>query len=513
MEARLTPVERLVAGDGARSATPVDVLAIAALAYVGLPMLVFLASWLRPVFALTTLGLAAIAVRAALGNSKINWHIPHRVGVVISVVTAGAAWAALGGGSHFAYANPDWVVRDAVLGDLTYTDWPPSYGYRDGAHYLLRSAIGFFLPIAAAGKLLGTVWLPWVVYAWTALGTIIFLLLLPLPERPGWRLLGALSIVILFSGMDILGILILHGQWPIFPLRLEWWARFSYPSLSGQLLWGPNHALALWIAAAVFYRHWKHPDFLAYASLFLPASILVSPFVLPALLPFFLLCLADRWRSGTLRQTLPQAGVIALGLLFTALFSSLLLLDIDAIPVRHVVQEALGQPVDRDGSFIGDYALFVLAEFGILCLLLFPLLRHSLGIAAISAAVLLVLPFVFFGPSNDLQLRVSTPPLVFLAIFCLRQMVTDAGRLTARHGALALALIVGAYTPISELWRTLVLRRIPADYTRTLTDTQKGHLAPHYVGRLDNRLLIALLREPQPVPDREARISSAAVAR
>ncbi len=502
---QLRRIDRLLAGDGLESERPLDALSIGALAYLGLPALIFLATWLRPPFALVALALCGLAVWSALRRRRIEWR-PRQAGAAVAlIVLTGAAWAALGGGSHFFYANPDWLVRDAVLADLTYADWPPSYDFRDGAHYLLRSAIGFFLPIATLGKLLGVDWLEPLVFLWTALGTVLFLLLLPLPGRVDGRLAAALAIVVLFSGMDLLGILLVHGQWPMFPLRLEWWTRFSYPSLSGQLLWGPNHALALWICAALFYRHWKHADFPAYLCLLLPVVPLVTPFALPAMLPFLLLLLVERWRSGSGFGHLPLPAILV-GLLIGGLFMRLLTLDIDAIPTRNVLQEGIAQAPDGGMQLLSSYLVFVLMEFGILSLALLPLLRHSLGIFALSVAVLLALPFVFYGPSNDILLRVSTPPLVFLCIFCLRLLTAADAPLTPRHGLLAAVLLIGIATPFNELWRAVSLKRTPADYSRTFIDSQNGGLPPHYVGRLSQPLLMSILRTPAPVPTRAERL-------
>jgi hypothetical protein len=53
------------------------------------------------------------------------------------------------------YANPDWYIRDAVLGDLVNFEWPLHYLSAEGEPLILRSAIGYFLPPALFGKIFG----------------------------------------------------------------------------------------------------------------------------------------------------------------------------------------------------------------------------------------------------------------------------------------------------------------------------------------------------------------------
>lgn len=494
----------IVAGDELHSTRPIDSLSIVALAYLGLPVIIFLAGWLRPLYSILTLALAAAAVHSALPRHHVRWAIatPGKVFAVIAAV--GLAWAAMSGGSHFVYANPDWLVRDAVLGDLTLTEWPPSYEYRDGTHYLLRSAIGFFLPIAAAGKLLGPQWLETLVYIWTALGTILFLLLLPLPLTSLPRLALALAIVILFSGMDVLGMLLLHGQLPVFPLRIEWWSEFdfrtvfSYSSLTGQLIWAPNHALPIWIATAIFYRHWKHPDFTPYLCLLLPLLPLSSPFAVAGLAPFLALMFLERWHTRRGIGRLPVPALI-FGLLVGGLIIRLQTLDINTMPVRSAIDTAASEGGNiRD--FIRNYLIFILMEFAVLGFALLPSLRHSRGMLALAMGVLASLPLLALGPSNDLLLRVSTPSLVLMAILCVRVLATEDSVSPQRKSLIAVFLLIGAHTPFNEIWRAATWTYWKADYTRTFLDTQGGFLPPHYVGRLDDPILRDMLRTPSLIP-------------
>lgn len=497
-----------LAADGEHSRQPLDGVTILALAFLGIPVLIFLATWLRPIYAVAGIALTALTIGSVARRFKPRWPVSH----LATIFVIALAWAAISGGSHFVYANPDWIVRDAILGDLAFSIWPPSYGVHDGHHDLLRAAIGFFLPVAAAAKILGPESLPILMFAWTSLGTLVFLLLLPLPRDSLPRLLTALTIIVAFSGMDVLGTVLLHGDYPVFPLRIEWWsefkfrALFSYSSLTGQLIWAPNHALPMWIASALFYRHWKHPDFLPLLCLLLPTLPLHTPFALPGLAPFLVLALVDRARSGVDTSRIPVTALLT-GIVIGGLTIWLQMTDIGRIPLQHAA--ATVAPEGGNAlAFAKNYLIFILMEFAILGFALLTILPHSKGILIIAMCVLALLPLVTLGPSNDLLLRVATPSLVLMAILCQR-VVSDASPIMRpRTAFILILLLIGAHTPFNELWRAATWRAWQPDYTRPFLETQNGVPPPHYIGSLNDPLLTALLRAPSPVPNRQQRIDS-----
>jgi hypothetical protein len=87
----------------------------------------------------------------------------------------------------------------------------------------------------------------------------------------------------------------------------------------------------MWLATALFYRHWKHPDFLPLLCLVLPTLPLLTPFALPGLAPFLVLALADRARSGMAALAMPIPAVLA-GIVIGGLTIRLQMLDIGSIP-------------------------------------------------------------------------------------------------------------------------------------------------------------------------------------
>jgi len=491
---------RLLSHDKPTSAKPLDALSIAALAYLALPSFIFFFGWLRWPFAIFFSLLVASSMLVAIDWRRIVWQLPYRLPVFLTIVAAAFVWSAFGGAGHFAAATIDWTVRDAVLGDLVYGTWPVSYAERDGVHYILRSAIGYFLPAAVLAKVLGIHAADLALYLWTALGTVLFMLSLPLPRQVGGRLLLLMMLVAMFSGMDLLGVLAYQGDWPEFPGRLEWWTQFSYSSLSGQLFWAPNHALPIWLVSSLVYRHWHQPTFPAFALLLVALLPIWTPFALPGLAPFLALAALQFYVAGSRR--LPWLPLLS-ALLVIALMGRFLTLNIGDIPTAIAIHQTRSS-----NDFLLSYLSFTLLEFSVLALALSLRLRHSYGILWLATATLALLPFVVFGPSNDLLLRASIPSLIMLMILTLTVFQPSAGIAPDERmpSLIVLILLIGAFSPAYELGRAASVRRWLPDYTPTLIDQQNGVFPAHYVGRLDRADMRVLLRDPAIVPGREQRL-------
>lgn len=476
-----------------------DGLAACALAYLALPNLLFLFGWLRLPLALLLCSAMFYFLAKVFSSRTGAWRSRHTLPAVLLIVATSCAWAAFGGGSHFMYANADWEIRDAVLGDLVNGEWPVHYLSAEGTALILRSAIGYFLPPAVLGKIFGLAHIGIAVHLWTALGVLIFLLLLPLPRSAGWRLALALLLVVFFSGMDFVGMVIATESLPIFPLRLEWWSPLSYPSLTGQLLWAPNHCLSSWLAAALCFRHRHGREFLALATALLPLTLIWTPFTVIGMIPFAILgaALAIRrhgWH-GVPWDAILAAGVFSLPLL---LFLTSDIGNIDAAVVTTPPTPAAKYALQQVS--LRGYLLFVGCEFMFLALVMAPHVRQGRAEFWLATAVLLALPLLRFGPTNDLGLRLSTIPLVFLLMICLQTLFAQgAASPRSTLWIAGLFLLIGAHTAFNELWRSASFPRWAPDYRHTLADHQGGHPAAHYVGRFSASPLRHWLK-PLPAP-------------
>ena len=282
-----------------------DGLTFFALGYLALPNAIFVVGWFEwPVALVICFALSYLVFKVA-ENGTISWRPNHGRAAAYLILATAFGWTAFGGGSHFMHAPHDWVIRDAVLGDLVRSQWPPAYASSEGHPLILRSAIGFFLMPALWGKLFGVSTLELAVYLWTAVGVSLFLFLLPLPTASIGKLAASLAIVVFFSGADVLGYLASIGSLPPFPNRIEWWGPYSYTSMSGQLQWAPNHVIPIWLSIAMLYRHRQSHHFATLLITLLPLTIIWTPFAIPGILPFAALML---WRSRSSDQ-FPGIGI------------------------------------------------------------------------------------------------------------------------------------------------------------------------------------------------------------
>lgn len=472
---------------GASDLPPDGRLTACALVYLALPNLLFLLGWFRIGPALLLLAVAVYLLAAALRVLARPASSAYAPTAFLVILLTSALWSVFGGGSHFMYANPDWEIRDAVLGDLIHTNWPVYYFSAAGEPLILRSAIGFFLPMAVFGKWFGLAHLDLAVYFWTVAGVLLFLLLLPLPGRVGWRLALSLALAVFFSGMDLVGQFIATESWPEFPLRMEWWAPLSYPSLTNQLLWAPNHCLPIWIVTLLYWRHRQRDELFQVMAAALSLSLIWTPFAAPALLPFAALAAITAVRRhgwGAIPWTSCAAALV-----FALPLSAFLLTD--AAPIQGSLTRASSPAAPGTGYALQPfsahtYALFVCCEFLFLALVLAPHVRRDKIEFWLAVFILLALPFVRLGPSNDLGLRLSTPALIVLLIVSLDTLLGE--KRLARRSTLWIAclfLLIGAHTAFNELWRAATFPRRQPDYQQTLAERQGGQPAAHYVGRVD----------------------------
>lgn len=478
------------------SLDPLDRVAIG---YLTLPVFIFLAGWLEwwaalPLIACTAYALTPLIVKWSDTGSRMP-VTSLQVGVAVVV---GCGWAVLGGTDHLVFTNADWHIRDAVLHDLVTSPWPVGYGLLDGQESLLRAPLAFYLPAALIGKGIGLAVAHMAMAVWTAMGATLFLLqVLSLTPSRLPVAVAAAAVVVLFSGLDIIGSLLNDGprfrsDWNI-TTHLEWWAgTYQYSSMTTQLFWVPNHALGGWLVIGLLYRDNRLRQLDTILPILVVAAALWSPLTAVGLVPFVMWKLgANMLRQRSWRFLRPKAWApaLAVGLVIAAY------LALDPSGIRRGLALANNSAADTTMNLLRQ-AQFFLIEAGIIGLAILMIRRSSDVILAL--LILAVLPFAYFGPGNDLVMRASIPSLTVLTIgACLALVEKCADHRGLRKKVfLGGLLAVGAVTPVAEFARAVVLPTWPINVRATLIGANCGKFAPHYVARLGGEAITHLLRSP-----------------
>lgn len=462
-----------------------------AVLYLVVPVLIFFMGWLRPVFAIP------LSIVLLLGFA--SWFVPlkNKAGarlqrsLVIWAAAAAVTWSVFGGAGHFFYANTDWEIRDAVLRDLVVSAWPVKYGFTQGMDVILRCPSAFYMPAAALAKWIGLAHADFLLFIWTAFGIFLFLML-ALSEASSLKQAVIVTIVIImFSGMDVFGMIFTKQPVPPMPEHIEWWAHlFQYSSNATQLFWVPNHALPSWIMTALLYRHRADFQILKIAPMLLAITPLWAPLLAIGLAPFGVLLIWQAWRSGKFVSNINAMACICSIVVFVVL-AKYVTMDSAAIASHWTFGEGADfTPVMRWEY----YVTFCLTEFGILAGLLY-ILRRGYALQVI-VPLLLLLPLYSFGPSNDLTMRSSIPALMLL---CLSSAyaVSDIrnGQATLAQAALMMCLLIGALTPMFEISRSIMLPAWKPTPQMGLKEVSGGGEMPsNYVGKTDSPMIRKMLR-------------------
>lgn len=478
-------------------ARQLDRLELAALAYLLAPMALFLWGWWRWPVALLASALLAVMLHAVVAKRRpIAETLPARLWLPLAAVAL--IWVASSGLLGGLPLNADWGVRMHALRDLTVGAWPVGYGELMGGESILRFSMGYYLVPAGLGAALGSVDAARLLMGlWTVLGVVLFfaLVLQNWPDRRPAVVALVLSLLTLFSGMDMLGFLLGRAYTPALGQHIEWWTPWlQYSSQTTLLFWVPNHALPAWLGAALVWRHRERGLALAPAALLLVAAALWSPLACVGLLPLLALATArgipiSKWMLGLCAPSVLAALPL---LLMLAVFVTFGMDGRDTVP-----ELPQGAQVAAPTVSWHAWLVFQLLEWGLLaCALLSTGVRRQPWVFWAACAMLLLLPLLRFGPGNDLVMRGGVAPMTLLMLRT-GQALTQ-GALAARwHRAALLMLLIGCITPAQELIRQSQPGDTYPDDGRTLT-TFQGH-AWHYVGRLSPGVLASCLKPPQPL--------------
>lgn len=476
-----------------------------------LPVSFFIIGWIRPWIAIpaTALLLAAwvLILLHARKTQTAVYEIKIRSIVLICVILL--LWCYLAGLGGFFYQSSDHNYRNAIFRDLVSFRWPVVY---EKTGESLVYYIGFWLVPASIGKLANLFFCfdtAWIVanvalLLWSFLNLFfVFLLILIYTEaNSNNKIALALMVFVLFSGMDIIGVLSsMNFDVTAIPNHLERWAViYQYSSNTTQLFWVYNQSIPVWLATALFVNEKSVRNYVFLCLILLASSSFPAVGLMILLLGTgvykLILSIRSKQVSSFLKEAFSIQNVVAVVVLLPIFYLYYKTNQtVNNNPFRfNLYVDVLGWT-----SAIIRYAFFCLLEFGVLSIVLYKENRNSI-LYWLSVVSLCCIGAFSLGATTDFAMRASIPALLVLMMLTIRTLndsihrkVFDGKRCFCIRKIgleIAIFLIIGAATPMVEYSRgisaviTHQQLNLVADDVITLSNktskTDPNFFAAHY---------------------------------
>ncbi len=456
--------------------------------YLILPFSLFLFGWVRLSIAIPLAVILLIALWQLLKNDQPP-TINCQPATVYWLLLTGA-WLFLSGIGGYAFQNWDHNWRNVVLRDLINFDWPVYYATPErGPIKMLVYYVGYWLPSAWIGKLIGWKAANFAVFLWTWLG--IILVTLHLASALKTSALKATLLLIFFSGLDVLGALFFAKDYPTLlpPItHLEIWSKsLQYSSFTTQLFWVFNQAVPAWLCIAmvtVIARNHEmatkqspnesriasgdvhHPRY-DMIMLLWSLCFFFAPLAAVGFLPYVLIELIKGTDFKAPFKHLRLEIILAAIIIF--LLSSFFFAANTAAQSRGL-----------QSILFTDFLAFLLFEGGILWLVLAPVKWRDPR-WMVTGLLFLVIPFIQFGSDRDFVMRASIAPLFYLMLMTGETIFQKSTPRLILAGCYLL-LAIGALTPTYEMNRSIYRTY---EYYFVLDDGRKVQTITEPVTRLE----------------------------
>lgn len=479
-----------------------------AFGYVLLPIVLFALLWLRPAagisVALATVAAGILALGPAFLDrmpwlgSRAGWRgvkLPTpfarisegkdrslQLGwkALLALVAVAVAWCFFGGQGSMWAQSADWTVRNAVFQDLIVRPWPVVYDGGTTAlvyyvnHWLVPASIARVAFLVSGSASLALELGNLLLLAWTSAGVLLVeLFVLVLLKASNIKaMVFAIALLVLFSGMDALGLLMRllfaapdpslavwdQSNWSF--MHLEWWAgegAYQFSSNTTLLFWVFNQTVIPWLCTCMLLLSRS----LSSAALLVVACLAAGPYAGVGLAVIALVLagasLLENAREGSLgawiRNLWSPVNILAVvpAIVYAAYF---------------LCNQSIGTSGERLDAFgalpgvdIATLALFLFLEAGAYAAIVGTAFWREPLFWAVGAT-LLAAPFIHIGSAYEFCCRATMPALFCLMLLCgafLMKSASDHGS-RSKGGriavwALVVCLAVGVVTPMVEFAR------------------------------------------------------------
>ncbi|WP_372519167.1 hypothetical protein [Candidatus Ruminimicrobiellum ovillum] len=444
--------------------------------YVSLPLLIFLATWLKPYIATVAFVLFIYALYCGyFKNKKFNCkNLLNNKKVFIIVLVTALLWCYFSGIGGFWYQSNDHHWRNAIFRDLINHNWPVYY---NNINVALVYYIGFWLPAALIIKIISffqplSKYLSFFIgnellfiYGTIGLFLIFVNILFALKTKKYSKVFLGIFIFILFSGMDIVGVLT-----PVFydtsfsfkDLHLEWWSYIGqYSSNTTVLFWVFNQGIPAWLITLMFYNNRKNIEnygILALLCFFCAPLPFIGLSVL--LISYFIKNLFTEYRKNKilnyLKRTFSVQNTVAVIFITPIIF----LYFISNLTAKATISGGLGHHHTPWAFWmiVCMFIYFILLEAMVYLLPIYKQYKGTIMYYVVFIFLLLC-PILMSGKKVDFCMRTPIPMFVILSLFVMRFLFRTYNfkKYKIRYLFLCLCLVLGSVTPIFEFSRGFII--------------------------------------------------------
>ena len=437
------------------------------LLFLEVPFFLFLCYWSN-LYIGCIVGILIFILHFYQWKKDSNKNLQIKSSFIILILLVSLIWVFWSGIGGYFFQSSDHGARNAIYHDLLNFKWPVIY---ENGRYL-NYYFGYWLIPAFITKVLKNLFLvdlwtlgEFVLYTYTVI--YVFIIILQIIRRniiTKKNIYIALICLILFSGLDICGLLIkliLKGEFhfineiinwwnsneSIFN-HIEWWANhWQYSSNTTQLFWVFNQALPAWLSTLIILNKddLKQDLYIGVLTLFL------APF------PACGLILISIGKMLVNKNNLKKQVVSVISkenIISILFFVFICAFYLGNSRIKIGTEERLFSIIKFHSLELKDYILlFLHLLFEVL--LFFPLIRNSKYRIQgyICLTYLLILPFINFRGSYDFQMRSSIPELFFIMLVLIDQLIDLKNYSKRVKKIIGIVFILGAITPLVEFSR------------------------------------------------------------
>lgn len=396
----------------------------ASVLYLALPLVLWLAGWVRPCFSIPLIALTGTGLCFIYRKLPSHQISLPRLPFLASLLIVSFITVLIGFTGHFEQ-HGDFFLRNPTYSDLIRYDWP--LVFPDGNLFVYY--FGFWLPPALVSKFLPQGWSPYILCLWSMAGMALF---------TGTMVLHFKKRILIFT-------MVLFALSSV-TLTLAWGAElagimnfpFSVSKLLKYILWDNsltslrgafNHIIPCLVFGAIFINKTLDGfDILLISSFLLISSPLGGLAFLPYLVYYLYQCRKELFSPSRLQnmQSLLTVTTACLLVLSIGLFLS----GTGAEGVRSMDITLLFQKRPQVFSLriLLALAAFLILNLGIPASLLYPVFRKS-ALFWLTMCGLPVYSIIYIGNSfNELMLKSSGIFFLFLSILCCQGLYVMKGK-------------------------------------------------------------------------------------